>query len=173
MMRTTFFVGAVACALLACVQPTEACNGELPESVVACYSSAYAERDIAAIEALYADDYVWVDVVPPGAQVWDRATTLESARKMFEHPSEPSISLTLGGPLEVVPDEAGETWRIEGLEMSLVIVFPGAAEPDTAQSCATLYVRQVDETSGTFQIYREVTFGNSDCAGWGEGARPN
>ena len=172
-MRTTFFACAVACALLACVQLAAACDGDLPESVVECYSSAYAERDIASIEALYADDYVWVDVVPPGAQVWDRATTVMSARKMFEHPSEPSVTLTLGGPFEVVPDGAGETWRIEGIEMSLVTVFPGAAEPDTANSCATLYVRRVQENSGAFQIYREVTFGNGDCTGWLEGARPN
>jgi len=173
MMRALFFVGAAVCALLAGAQPAEGCSGELPESVVDCYSSAYAERDIAALQVLYADDYVWVDVVPPGAQVWDRATALESAEKMFEHPSEPSASLTLGGSFKVVPEEAGETWRIEGIEMSLVILFPGAAEPDTAQSCATLYVRQADDTPGTFQIYREVTFGNSDCAGWLEGARSN
>ena len=172
-MRATLFVGAVAFALVACVQPVDGCKGELPESVVDCYSSAYAERDIAALQALYADDYVWVDVVPPGAQVWDRATALKSAEKMFEHPSEPSANLTLGGSFKVVPEEVAETWRIEGIEMSLVIVFPGAAEPDTAQSCATLYVRQVDDTPGAFQIYREVTFGNSNCAGWLEGARPN
>jgi len=114
-----------------------------------------------------------VDVVPPGAHVWDRATAIESAQKMFEHPSEPSASLVLGGSFKIVPEEVGETWRIEGIEMSLVIVFPGASEPDTAQSCAPLYVRQVDDNPSAFQIYREVTFGNTDCAGWLEGARPN
>ena len=172
-MRATFVVGVVAFALLTGVQPAEGCGGDVPESVMNCYSSAYAERDIAALQTLYADDYVWVDVVPPGAQVWDRTTALKSAQKMFEHPSEPSASLTFSDSFKVVPEVVGETWRIEGIEMSLVILFPGAAEPDTARSCATLYVRQMDDTLGSFQIYREVTFGNSDCAGWLEGARPN
>jgi hypothetical protein len=172
-MVKVFFAGAVACALLVSTQPAAGCSGELPESVVDCYTAAYAQRDIAAIEALYADDYVWVDVMPLRAQVWDRATALESAGNMFAHPGEPSISLTLEGPFKVVPEDAGKTWRIEGIDMSLVIAFPGAADPDTARGCATFYVRQVDGKPGAFEIYREVTFGNGDCARWSEGAQPD
>ena len=167
-MKRFFFVSAVACCLLAGVPSAMCCDGESPESVLECYSAAYAERDIAAIEALYAKDYMWVDVVPLRAHVLDRATAVESAKNMFEHPSTPSISLTLDGPFEVVPEDAGETWRIEGVEMSLAIAFPGSAEADTAQGCATFYVRQVDGEPGAFEVYREVTFGDADCARWRE-----
>jgi len=167
-MKRIFFVGAMGCVLLAGVPPAMCCDGESPESVLECYSAAYAERDIGAIEALYADDYMWVDVVPLRVHVWDRATAVESAKNIFEHPGTPSVSLTLDGPLEVVAEDAGETWRIEGVEMSLAIVFPGTAESDTAQGCATFYVRQVDGKPGAFEIYREVTFGDAGCARWRE-----
>ncbi len=165
-MKQIVFVGTLVCVLLAGVHPAACCTGDSPESVIECYTAAYAARDIAAIEALYAEDYVWVDVMPLRAQVWDRSTAVESATKMFSHPDIPSISLTLDGPFDVVPDDLGETWRIEGIEMSLVIVFPGTAEPDTAHGCATLYVRRGEDTTGSFEIYREVTFGDGDCARW-------
>lgn len=148
------------------------CMGESPAAVLDCYSRAYAERDIADLEELYAEDYVWVAVVPPGAELLDRAKTLEAARNMFSHPEVRSVRLTLGGAFEVVPDEAGGTWRIEGIEASLSTLFGEASSPEVARTCVTLYVRERAEGTG-FEIYREVTYGNGDCSGWVSRGRPD
>jgi len=140
-------------------------------SVLDCYSTAYSEKDADLLDELYADDYLWVTVSPPRVEVWDRAKALRSARGMFAHPGVFTVDLTFGGAHVMMPGDAPGIWRIEGIEASLVTVFGKGALPDTARTCVTLYVRETDKGSGAFQVYREVTFGNSDCAAWSEGVR--
>ena len=172
-MRTINVLRCALCALLLLAASTAAaCEGETPESVVGCYTQAYAERDPGALQELYAEDFVWVMVSPPRAEVWDRERTMESARNMFAHPDVSELSLELAGGFEVVEGELSDTWRIEGVEATLITAMGEGTKPQAVNTCATLYVRRVSGRDGEFEIYREVTFGNGDCAEWVRDVQP-
>ena len=172
-MRTTFVLVAAVCTLLSCVAfAALASEDGSPACVLERYSQAYSSKDAALLEELYADDYQWVAVVPRGAELFGRAKTMAAARGMFAHPDVSESSLTLSGEFEVVDGTTPGTWRIEGIEAALVVVLGEDADPHITRTCATLYVRETEEGSGVFQIYREVTFGDGDCAAWGEPSTP-
>ena len=83
---------------------------------------------------------------------------------MFEHPEVKDVALLLSDGYVVEEGKEEGTWLISGVDASLVTTFGEPAVTDTSRTCATVYVRQAE--SGSYQIYREVTFGNADCTGW-------
>lgn len=172
-MKMSSLVGAVCAAVLCLAGPADAlCVGEEPTVVLKCYTAAYANRDVEALRKLLSDDFMWVSVAPPEVDVWGSPKAIKAASAMFGDPRLESLELVFEGEFKVVPETEPDTWRIEGIEASLVTDMV-EIEPYTARACVTLYVRRAvkgtgeNQQQGDFQIYREVTFGNSDCAAWG------
>ncbi|MFC1573359.1 hypothetical protein ACFL6M_07155, partial [Candidatus Eisenbacteria bacterium] len=61
------------------------CADDGPESVIACCSKAYADRDTTAWADLLAPDFVSVDKAHPEEPL-DRPTELQITKKMFKDP---------------------------------------------------------------------------------------
>ncbi|MBD3348978.1 MAG: hypothetical protein GF400_07260 [Candidatus Eisenbacteria bacterium] len=163
-MRATSILALVASALALCAVGASAeCEGDVPASVLECYEKAYSGRDLESLSGLYADDYLWVAIVPQGAEVLDREQVMESARNMFQHPEVRSVTLSFSGESSVIENEADGTWRIEGVVATLETLYGEVSEAQVARTCATLYVRQNGEG---FELFREVTLGNDDCEAW-------
>jgi hypothetical protein len=135
-----------------------ACVGDSPEVVLTCYAEAYELRDIGVLEELLASDYAWVAVASHRAEVIERGKTLEAARGMFTDPRLESASLTFADGYDVVDGHDPDTWRIEGVLMTLSAKLESMTEPHVVTSSATYYVRKAPATKSGFEIYREVTF---------------
>ncbi len=135
-----------------------ACVGDSPEAVLKCYAEAHELRDIGALEELLASDYAWVAVTPHRAKVIERGTTLEASRGMFTDPGVESVRLTFADGYDVVDGHDPDTWRIEGVLMTLSAKLESMTEPHVVTSSATYYVRKAPATKSGYEIYREVTF---------------
>jgi len=135
-----------------------ACVGDSPEAVLKCYAEAHELRDIGALEELLASDYAWVVVTPHRAQVIERSTTLKASRGMFADPRLESVSLTFADGYDVVDGEDPDTWRIEGLLVTLSAKMESMTEPHAVTVGATYYVRKAPAAKSSYEIYREVTF---------------
>jgi len=165
-MKATLAVLAATCVVAVPLLPAlAACEGETPLSVLDCYSQAYEDRDVDALDEVYASEYTWIDIVPPGALVFQRADAMKSAVGMFGHPDARALSLSFGGDFALVEDETDGTWRIEGVEVTLEALYGDGDKPYTAKTCATYYVRNNGEG---YEIFREVTIGDGGCDVWGD-----
>ena len=144
-----------------------ACPGESATAVLDYYAAAYSEQNSAALDTLYSADYAWLIVVPPRADIIDRARTLNAARKMLEAPDVQSATLTFGGDYSVVRGREQGTWRIENVVATLDVKLAPDSEHgfagEVVSACETLYVREVGEDPVLFEIYREVTFEGIGC----------
>jgi hypothetical protein len=156
----------VAVLLVASVVSAVACEGEGPECVLDCYSAAFANMDLQALSDLYADDYSWIIVVPPEALAWDREKALQSAEGMFTSPKVSQVTLQFPAGYRVEKWKDDGTWLITGLEASMIVPTGEPAATDTSRTCMTIYVREGEP--GSYQIFREVAFGNGDCTEWTE-----
>jgi hypothetical protein len=135
-----------------------ACVGDSPEAVLKCYAEAHELRDIGALEELLASDYVWVAVSPHRAHLVERGTTLEASRGMFTDPRAESVSVTFADGYDVVDGDDPDTWRIEGVLLTLSVKMESVTEPHAIATSATYYVRKAPATKWGYEIYREVTF---------------
>ena len=135
-----------------------ACVGDSPEAVLKCYADAHELRDIGMLEELLASDYTWVSVTPHRAELIERGTTLEASRGMFSDPSLESLSLTFADGYGVVDGQDPDTWRIEGIVVTLSARLESMEEPHVVTVDATYYVRAAPATESGYEIYREVTF---------------
>ncbi len=158
-------------ALLAPVAAQAECPTGDPASVLECYAEAYRQRDVTLVDELLAEDYLWIDVSYPGAMTFDRDEVMRMAEGMFGDENVTSAALVFDAGGEIVVGSEPGTWRIEGAPGRLEITFEDPAmpkaEPVEAGTCFTLYVREVDAEGGgsSYQIYREVTFGDGGCDG--------
>ena len=135
-----------------------ACVGDSPEAVLKCYAEAHELRDIGVLDELLASDYAWVAVTPHRAKVIERGTTLEASRGMFTDPRVESVSLTFADGYDVVDGQDPDTWRIQGLLVTLSVKIESMTEPHAVTASATYYVRKAAATKSGYEIYREVTF---------------
>jgi len=166
---TGSFAVGTACALMAVVAlsgvVSGACIGTGPEAVLGCFSQAYSDRDLGALEQVLAADYIWIAVAPPQVDVFTRDDSVASSVRMFGNPEIESVALEFGDGYDVVAGEVPGTWRIENLVATLTVKQAGAESPLEAPLCATLYVRQVHGEELGYEVYREVFFEGDGCVG--------
>ena len=167
-MTGPFAVGT-GCALMAIAvlagAVSGACVGTGPEAVLDCFSQAYSDRDLDALEQVLAPDYIWIAVAPPRVDVFTRDDSVTSSVRMFGNPEIDSVALEFNDGYDVVAGDIPKTWRIENLVATLTVKHAGAASPSEAPLCATLYVRQVDGEKPGYEVYREVFFEGDGCVG--------
>ena len=142
-----------------------ACQGDAPDAVLACFSAAYSNRDIATLEAVLAPDYMWVVVAPPRVEVFKREDSVSSSLEMFRNPEVESASLEFHEGYRVVQGEDPGTWRIEQLRGVLTVKRASVDESAISPLCVTLYVREVAGDAPGYQVYREVFFQGEGCVG--------
>ena len=154
---------AVALVFMTCAGAAlAACVCVAPEDVLKCYSEAYTSRDADLLESVIADDYVWVAVVFPRAEIFDRETTVKASTALLTNELVEDCSLNFGDNYILVAGDDDDTWRIEKLLVTLTVKLVSEEEPHSTTVCATLYVRRTDGVPG-FEIYREVTFEGMGC----------
>lgn len=143
------------------------CPGESAAAVLESYGTAYSERDVGALEALYSEDYVWLLVMPPRVEIIERDRTVEAARKMLGDPDVESVALVFGGDYTVVPGQEPGTWRIEDVIVTLDVALSPKSDHGstgkTVSACETFYVREVGADPILYEIYEEVTFEGMGC----------
>lgn len=159
---TAIVLTFAALAAMTCVA-SGACAGDGPESALVCYAKAHAQRDIEAMESLFAPDYTWVVVVPPRVELFDRETALSASRNMFASPAVESVSLQFEDGYHLAEGREAGTWRIEDLRATLSVKHESAEEPTAMPYCVTLYIRETREAASMYEIYREVTFEGIGC----------
>lgn len=141
------------------------CAGDVPESVLQCYSTAYAERDSSMYAALLAPDFVLALSTHAGGDDCDYACTMEITCRMFRAPNVQSIALTFGEPASIEAGQEAGTWVIRDCP-SLIRLEGTSAEgrpgPFAARQLVSLWVRQVEQPQPHFVIFREE---NRDPAG--------
>lgn len=142
-----------------------ACQGDAPDAVLACFSAAYSNRDIATLEAVLAPDYMWVVVAPPRVEVFKREDSVSSSLEMFRNPEVESASLEFHEGYRVVQGEDPGTWRIEELRGVLTVKRASVDESAISPLCVTLYVREAAGDAPGYQVYREVFFQGEGCVG--------
>ena len=142
-----------------------ACQGDAPDAVLACFSAAYSNRDIATLEAVLAPDYMWVVVAPPRVEVSKREDSVSASVEMFRNPEVESVSLEFHEGYRVVQGEDPGTWRIEQLRGVLTVKRASVDESAISPLCVTLYVREVAGDAPGYQVYREVFFQGEGCVG--------
>jgi hypothetical protein len=135
-----------------------ACVGDSPDAVLKCYAEAHELRDIGMLDELLASDYAWVAVTPHRAELIERGKTLEASRGMFTDPHLESVSLTFADGYDVVDGQDPDTWRIEGVLVTLSAKLESMTEPHVVTASATYYVRKALAAKSGYEIYREVTF---------------
>lgn len=140
-----------------------ACAGEAPDVVLACYSAAYAERSPELLDRVVADDYTWIAVTVPRAEIYDHDKTVESTLGLFADEMNESVSMEFGGDYKVVDGFDEGTWRIEDLNVMLTVHRANTDEPFVSAICATFYVRKVEGAEPGYEVYREVTFEGAGC----------
>ena len=142
-----------------------ACPGDAPDVVLACFSAAYSNRDIATLEGVLAPDYMWLTVVPPRVEVFKREDSVSGSLEMFRNPEVESVSLEFHEGYRVVQGEAPATWRIEELRGVLTVKRASVDESAISPLCVTLYVREIAGDAPGYQVYREVFFEGEGCVG--------
>lgn len=148
-------------ALLVALSPAAAisapCTGDGPEAVLDCLVDAYTNRDIPALEDLYAEDYQYV--FGDEAACWNREEGLRSSEGLFDREKVLSLEVFISDDFTLRDGPDPNTWIIDGLEMSLVIeaivkgetyLFDMRDQP----SKAVVHVRLVEEPERHYQIYR-------------------
>ena len=141
------------------------CRGDAPQIVLVCFSEAYSNRDVAALENVLAPDYIWVTVSPPEVDVFERETSVTASVKMFGDSEVESVSLQFGEGYRVVEGTEPKTWRIEDLLATLTVKRASMEEPAVAPLCVTLYVRECVGEDPGYEVYREVFFEGEGCVG--------
>jgi hypothetical protein len=159
-MRTaailSIVVSLAAPAVLAAGSPF--CAGDGPQSVLACYSAAYAARDSAAIAALYAPDYASTDLRAPGAADFDYQTSVTIAAHMFHAKDIAGMTLTFGAPGAIEPGAKTMTWVLRDVPCTLRLdgtSIAGRPGPWVVEEVVSLWVRRMAAPAPHFVIYRE------------------
>jgi hypothetical protein len=168
MVRCTLSTAA-AFTVLVLVGPagvsSAACPGDAPDAVLACFSAAYSNRDVAALEEVLAPDYMWLTVTPPRVEVFRREDSVSGSLEMFRNPEVESVSLEFHDGYRVVQGEDPGTWRIEELRGTLTVKRASVDESAISPLCVTLYVRETAGDAPGYQVYREVFFEGEGCVG--------
>jgi hypothetical protein len=142
-----------------------ACPGDSPDAVLACFSTAYSNRDSTALEEVLAPDYAWLTVAPPRVEIYRREDSVSSSLEMFRNPEVESVSLEFHEGYRVVQGEDPGTWRIEELRGILAVKRASVDESAISPLCVTLYVREIAGDAPGYQVYREVFFEGEGCVG--------
>jgi hypothetical protein len=142
-----------------------ACPGDAPDVVLACFSAAYSNRDVATLEEVLAPDYMWLTVAPPRVEVFRREDSVSGSAEMFRNPEVESVSLEFHDGYRVVQGEEPGTWRIEELRGVLSVKRASVNESAISPLCVTLYVREIAGDAPGYQVYREVFFEGEGCVG--------
>jgi hypothetical protein len=168
MLKCVLGMAAALAALALAVgagDASAACPGDAPDAVLACFSAAYTNRDIAALEGVLAPDYVWLTVAPPRVEVFKREDSVSGSLEMFRNPEVQSVSLEFSEGYRIVRGDDPGTWRIEELRGMLVVKRASVDEPAISPLCVTLYVREAAGEAPGYQVYREVFFEGEGCVG--------
>ena len=163
--RTAATGASLVCLVWLASMSVASCPAPSPDGVLQCYRDAYVNRDLEALDALLAEDYLQVFVVRPRADVVPRAGKIDSARRMFTAEGLRSVSLSFSDGYRVVAGDEPNTWRIENLSPHLESHQDrGMAQLSFHEvpSCVTLYVRLSQPPDSGYVIYREVSF-YGDC----------
>jgi len=159
-VRTLLLLAAVA---VSATSASAACPPDSPEGLLECYTIAYAERDIEALESLVAEDYEWIAVTVPEAQVFTREESIRMSRGLFGDEDVTGISMEFGGDYKVVKGREENTWRIEGMTVTLTVSHVASEKPHFSTICATFYIRKIGGMSEGYEVYKEVTFEGVGC----------
>ncbi len=154
---------AAALVLLPAAASLGACAGDAPDAVLACFSEAYAQRSPELLDRVVADDYTWIAITAPLAEVYDYETTVAVTRELFANEMNESVSMEFGGDYKIVEGFDEGTWRIEDLTVMLTVFRSGSESPRVSTLCATFYVRKVEGPEPGYEVYREVTFEGAGC----------
>jgi hypothetical protein len=159
-MRTAAILSIALCFTAAAVMAAGApfCTGDGPQSVLVCYSAAYAARDSAAVAALYAPDYTSTDLRAPGAEDFDYKTSLTIAAHMFHAKDIAGLTLTFGAPGAIEPGVKAGSWVLRDVPCTLRLdgtSIAGRPGPWTVGEIISLWVRKVAAPAPHFVIYRE------------------
>jgi len=160
-MRLTSML-AIAAALAASATALAAgpqyCAGDGPESVLRCYSAAYAARDSVAYALLLAPDYVSTDMSDSTTADFDYATSVKVVGRIFRTPEITSMALALGAPVTVEKGKAADTWVLRDVPATFRLdgtSIAGRPGPWTVRQTVSLWVRRVAAPVPHFVIFRE------------------
>ena len=135
-----------------------ACLGTDPRVIFDCLENIYERRDSGAIEAIYAEDFLFE--VPKNGSSWDRDTELAVTTTMFEDDTVTAIRLSIDVPSAGVRGPEPGTWVFENVATHLRIDVLKDGESKTYEvekgPVQTFYVRS--RPGGGFEIYRWVDF---------------
>ena len=96
---------------------SQICAVEEPSSVLKCASSAYADRDLAAYEALLANDFQYI--FNTEANTMSRAEEVASARNLFGDSAVRAISLSFNPDFTLAPGPEPSTWILSKVVATL------------------------------------------------------
>jgi hypothetical protein len=131
------------------------CAADGPESVLQCLAEAYADRDVDALRALLADDFVLV--LGEESNSWGVDTEMAMHQKMFDSPIVQALRLTFADGYRVAPGDEPQTWVISGITMMFALDGTVNGEPkhyEVTESNAEFRVRCVPEPAAHCVIYR-------------------
>jgi hypothetical protein len=136
------------------------CAVEGPQSVVTCYQEAFANRDIGALAALLAPDFVSVHLDYPQAGPTGREALLRSVARFFDAPQGRiwEIQLALESDYGVDEGEQPGTWWLTGIKSRLRvtgILDDGVAGTYRLDHGHNWLVQLVPEPRPHFVIVRE------------------
>jgi len=134
------------------------CRGEVPESVLQCYSTAYAQRDSASFAALLAPDFTHIDLDHPQWDSSDYVGTVRLAAYLFKAPNVDRVEMSFGRPTAVESGADPRTWTIRDVPTVLHIdgtSDEGTPGPFEITKLITFSVRLVSEPTPHFVIFRE------------------
>jgi hypothetical protein len=122
-LRRWGLIAPVMLALLASInsRPSAAesrlCAVGEPSSVLKCVSTAYITRDLAAYEALLANDFRYI--FNTEANTMSRAEEVTSARSLFGDSTVKSITLSFNADFNLAPGSEPSTWVLSNLVATL------------------------------------------------------
>ncbi len=137
---------------------TPYCAGGGPESVLRCYSDAYAARDSVAFARLIAPDYVSTDVDDPNVAPFDSVGALRVAGRIFHAPEITGLKLEFGAPDTLMAGAQPGTWLLSDVPCTLTVsgaVIAGQTGPWSVKQVVRLWVRQVEKPGPHFVIFHE------------------
>lgn len=144
------------CASLASDGPhTLFCATGDPASVLTCLARAYADRDLPALRALFADDFQFV--AGDEANTWNVDVEMSMHEKMFASPDVQKLALTIAEGYDVAATGAADTWVISGVTATLELSVMMGGElkhPTVTVSGQEFRVRLVREPEAHFVIVR-------------------
>jgi len=134
------------------------CEGDKPISVLKCYSAACADRDSVAYGALFAPEYVGVNVSDSTMAEVDYRTHVSKVASMFRAPEVKSLMMEFGTPKAVEPGPTADTWIVRDVPSTLhmeATVAGGKAEPFAVTAVMSFWVRRVTEPAPHYVIFRD------------------